>query len=430
MDSKLYLRFWLSFAFCLFCVFIFAFSLSQSRSLKKEKNFLKQNIKLDSLLYLNQLNKKLEFLIAGINQIKQEGIIPTQSHLSALLLIHQSKIEKIYLESTANSQTDELTKLTKIIETSQLHINPADKPKIQFKKIKEDNKNYFILIRAVSKDKQEIAFFKNNSSFFKIPALKNEGSHFVATDSKNNIIFYNVKIKRHRRDQLLERFLKTGASKYITIKNKKKSDTDLYYLHKWEKTNLYLISQLKNSALISKSAFFAKQKHSRILILTFIVLFCCGLYLFWLELSSLALAYTFLKSAIISFSKEGVFPLSQSKNPLLYFYNNRNILLNKKKLSDEGTDKSADKTFQTIIRAELEKLKSRYPNMTARENFNSNVKVFGFERFLRTVIHELLLNSLESMGAMEKQEIDLTVTEKENNLVFSIRDYGIGLPNT
>ena len=427
MASKFYLRCWLSFAFCLVCVFIFAFALSQSSSLKKEKDFSKQALKLDSLLYLNQLNKQLEFLIDNMNQIKQEGVIPSQSPLFALFLIHQRKIETAYLESSSNSESKELAELSKVIETNQLYINSADKPKTQFKKVKDDSKNYTILIRAISTDKQEIAFFKNNSPIFKMPYLKNKDSYFVTADHKNNIIFYNAKIKKSSRVQLLDRFLKTSSSKYITIRNKKKSDTDLYYLQKWRKTNLYLISQLKNSNRISKSAFFERGGRSWILALTFFVLFCLSLYLFWMELSFLVSAYSFLQSAVISFSKIGSFPLSQSKNPLLYFYNNRHSLLNKKQLSEKLKSETEEKTFQSVVREELEKLKPRYPNMTVHKNFKSNVKVFGFERFLRTVIQELLLNGLESMGAMEKQKIDLTILEEESNLVFSVRDYGVGL---
>ena len=430
MNSKPYLRFWLSFTFCILCVFAFAFSLSKLNSLKTEKNSLKQVIKLDSLLLLSRLDEKLDFLIDRMEQIKLKGVLLPNSPFSKLITLHKNQIESFYLESPSEIKEINLAQLQKIIDSNLSLITSAKKDEIQFKKIKENNKSHFILIRSIAKDKQEIAFFKRNTRFFKLSQSKEKGIQFVTVTKNNNIFFYDTKIKKLRRAQLLESLLKASSdtSKYMAVKNKKKSDTELYYLRKWKKTNLYLISQLKKSALISKSVFFEKLKYKWTLILTF-VLFCVSAFAFWFYLSSLVSAYNFLKSVVISFSENGKFPLSPPKNPLLYFYNNRNTLLAKKEQISELTDKPENESFQSLIKKEVKSLKSRWPNMTVKEDFHSNVKAFGSNRFLKVLIHELLLNALESMGAMEKQEIKLTLTEEKNNLVFSIRDYGEGAPD-
>ena len=414
-------------------------------------------IKINSLLLLSQFNEKLSFLKSHIEQTKQTGSILPKSPFSKLILLHQNQIEKIY--DIRSEKPDELSlqkeainsdssdrasrkqskiqfqkrkelkgQLKEIIDS--LPLNQVSRDKIYFTKIKENNKSYLVGIHRFNKDWKSAVFFKNNSDFFKFDPSKDTDIYFTTVTANNYMAFHNKILKKKRRSQLLESLLKTSSdsSKYITIKNKKTSDIDFYYLSQWEKTNLYLISQFKNSVFIS-SVFSAKMKYTWVLVLTF-VLFCLSLFAFWLNLSSLISAYAFLKSAVISFSNNRLFPLSQSKNPLLYFYNNRSAILNKKEPLAEEQDKPEDTTFQGLIKSEINQLKSRYPNLVVTEDFHSNVKIFGIKKFLKTVIHELLLNALESMGAKEKQQILITLKEENNNMVFSIRDYGSGLPDT
>ncbi|MCY4321026.1 MAG: ATP-binding protein, partial [Bdellovibrionaceae bacterium] len=113
-----------------------------------------------------------------------------------------------------------------------------------------------------------------------------------------------------------------------------------------------------------------------------------------------------------------------SKNFLLYFYNNRISFLNKNE-ENKLEEKTENKSFQSLIKNEVEKLKSSYPNMEVTENFHTNVKIFSGDKRFRNVIHELLLNALEAMGTQEKQKIDITLTEKKNELIFCVRDYGV-----
>ena len=421
VNKKLYLSFWAPFLLCLFWVFAFSFMLFHSKFLKKEDDFLKQTVKLNSFLILKQLNKKLEFLDNNIQQIKKEEKAPFQSPFSKLIVFHQNEIEKVYLADPAYSKKTQSTDPLELISNSDLNTIQTHKLKYQFKKINKNNKSQFLFIKKKAKDRLEIAVFKANSSFFKLPYLKDNNNAFVAVNNKNNIIFYNTQMKKSRIKKLIESFLKTKTPTYITVNNKKQSKKEIYYLQKWESANLYLISQ--SHSAVSNFMFLKLSKSRGILTLIFI-LFFFSLLVYWFQFSYIISAYNFLKFSIISFCETRQFPFSQSKNPLLYFYNNRLELLNKQETTFEQKDEVKGKTFQCIIKDELKKLKSQYPNMEIKEDFNSNVKVFGFERFLRTLIHELLLNALEAMGAMEKQPIDLSIEEKENHIVFSVRDYG------
>ena len=425
MNSKLYLRFWLSFLFSLLCVLSFSINLYKFNSLKTKKEFLKQNVKSDSLFVLSELNKKLKFLINSIDEIKQKESMPSNHPFSKLITLQKNKIEKTYLNLSSEVKITE-NEIQKIVDAILASSTSSKKLKIQFKKIKHKGNSHIVLIHLSDKGVQDIAFFKNKKSFFKIPPLKRTNIHFTTVTSKNDFIFYETKLKKYRRAQVLESFVKnnkTSNSKYISIKAKKKSPAQIYYLHKWTNTNLYLISYLKNSTGISQFVFLPTVKYKWTLVLIFI-LFCISLFLFWFYLSSLISAYSFLKLALTSFSEGEKLPLSPpSKNFLLYFYNNRISFLNKKE-DKKLEEKTEDKSFQSLIRTEVKKLKSRYPNMEVTENFHTNVKIFNSDRRFKALIHELLLNALEAMGTLEKQKIVLTLKEEKDNLVFCVRDYG------
>ncbi|MDE0092031.1 MAG: hypothetical protein OXN83_01950, partial [Oligoflexia bacterium] len=154
---------------------------------KKENNFLKQNIKLDSFSFLSQLDRKLELLENSLQQIKKEEAIPPQSPFFKLAII-ENETEKVYLENSLNLEDRNSTSLIELIKSP--HLNQTGQLEFQFKKIKENKKSYFILIKSISKNKKEIAFFKKDSSFFKLPSKK-QNRQFVTANDKNDIVFYS-----------------------------------------------------------------------------------------------------------------------------------------------------------------------------------------------------------------------------------------------
>ena len=411
-------------------------------------------MRLNNFILLNELEKKLELLDNYIEQIKKKGVIPKDSPLEKLIIIDQKQIKKIYLadiEATnlkninknvktvpplssknknlelSSKTTESLSHLEKMITGITLDTERKDQSKIYFTKIKEQSKNYLVGIRFLDNKQKELLYFKKQSDFFKIQA-SNTNIYFITVTNKNQVVFYNKIIKKNQRSKILKSFIEQPpkSSKYITVKSKTNSSAKFYFLNKWQTANLNLIIQSKNSNLIS--TLFSKQiKYTWVLALA-VVLFFLSLFIFWHQLSTLSSAYNFLKSTLISFNESRQFPLDSSKNPLLYFYNNRIADLNKKP-APLLKEESKNLSFQSLIKKELKLLKASYPNLKVEEDYSSNIKIFGAERFLKTVIHEIMLNALESMGTMEIQRIDLNLKEEKNNIVFSVRDYGIGLKN-
>ena len=159
----------------------------------------------------------------------------------------------------------------------------------------------------------------------------------------------------------------------------------------------------------------------------------------------------FLKFAFLSFDKTGLFPpeAGGGKNPLLSFYGNRVNFLNRR--MRQARDKTGQEigqseesgggrrrnqphtslNFLQILQEELDKLKLKTPNLAVREIYKFDARVFGFEKFCRIIIKELLSNGIEAMGGLKKPCLDLYVQKdiqkKGEVLLFSVRDYGKGL---
>lgn len=59
---------------------------------------------------------------------------------------------------------------------------------------------------------------------------------------------------------------------------------------------------------------------------------------------------------------------------------------------------------------------------------DENITINGDINSLVQVINNMISNSIQSYNGKPEQNIDLTVEQKDNNIVFSIKDYGPGLP--
>ena len=201
-----------------------------------------------------------------------------------------------------------------------------------------------------------------------------------------------------------------------------------YYLQEWGGTNLLFI--VKKDIYPDFFDFLISEKQITYLILFFaLAILAFFLFISYSKTALIVKAYSFLKTAFISFSETRQFPAASSKNPLLFFYRNRQELLNELEKQNEPETKR-NIQLQELIKQELQKLKARHPNLIIKENFQTDIRLLGFERFLKTIVSELLLNAVESMGAMKEQKIDISVKEEKEYLVLSIKDYGIGLKDT
>ena len=62
-------------------------------------------------------------------------------------------------------------------------------------------------------------------------------------------------------------------------------------------------------------------------------------------------------------------------------------------------------------------------------NVDENTTIKGNISSLVQVINNMISNSIQSYNGKPEQQIDLTVSKEENNIIISIRDYGSGLPD-
>ena len=474
-------RFWLS-----FFIFSLAFLLTgyfAGSLLAKldfvvlERSLLKESIKLESLLHLEQLNKKLDFLIKEGESVQNEGKILPDSPFFAFVVLNPSQTEEVYIsddsfplsvisqkqsESSNKEQTEakpekerpgpgleeedlfeEQIKQEKrniLIELSEKAALQTALGDFEFKSLKAPGRRQSIIVfvRSFGEEGHGIAFLKKDRKFFKLQTdfLKEKevkSKEIFVVNAKGQLFFHTDDSKAFKvfgKKSPVRKFLKKLSqeqilkSSYFSSKPQKKSGYEnLYHFHKWNKGDLFLVSKTNFPVRFFNGKTYPLTLSLWLLILYFIFIFFC------LRVSRFVSAYNFLKQAILSFSKSDLFPVVDiPKNPLLFFYKNRILFLNQKGKKDQDkTEPLVSVNFQDLIRQELEKLKSRFPRIVVKEDFNSDIKLFGFERFMRAIVHELLLNALEAMGGAKELKLDISLKEEGDQLIFSVRDYGTGL---
>ena len=243
-----------------------------------------------------------------------------------------------------------------------------------------------------------------------------------ATFNKNqDRFFYNTHIKDS--PKLIEAFFKDSSSKYITRKSKK--NQILYYLQEWKGTNLLLITQ-KEIPFHFLTAFIEKDNSFLVLVALALLFLILLIFILYSKLAVLFQAYSFLKSSVINYSETGHFPEDSSKNSFLSFYRNRQEILNEI-TKEDSIVQDENLQLQELLEQEIKKIKKKHPHLVLKEDFQIDIKMFGFQNFFRTVLNELLSNAIESMGAMKEQKIDLFLKEENQYLILSVRDYGTGL---
>ena len=75
----------------------------------------------------------------------------------------------------------------------------------------------------------------------------------------------------------------------------------------------------------------------------------------------------------------------------------------------------------------MQRLKNQFPKLDVIKDFKTDTKLWNFAYFMKKLLKELLLNSAQSMGSKDKQEITVSCREEGSNFIFSISDKGIGL---
>ena len=296
----------------------------------------------------------------------------------------------------------------------------------------------FLLSSSFGEDKVWMAFFKKEESVFPsfiAPLAKKNKSRETFIVRQNGLILTSDKKGAQtgalpKKSPLLKILRQIegdikAKSRYLKTSDKKTGRLYFHHIQKWDGEGLFLVSRqgMRAPVFSWRNAYFNFGLTACVLLFVFIF------RLFLIRLLCLLSAYRFLKQAFLIFNKTGLFPESP-KNPLLYFYNNRKMFLNQRQ--KDSFEKNKDTitgrfNIREIIRQETAKLKTRFPQMDVREDFDFDTRVFGFEKFLRSLIHELFLNGLEAMGGLKEPRLDLSLREEKGYLVFSVRDYGIGI---
>ena len=224
----------------------------------------------------------------------------------------------------------------------------------------------------------------------------------------------------------LERNRSIKSEWFVKMNRKNNKDSILFYIKEWNSSNLFLITKrnIKNPVLFQSKA-------------SWLWFGVCGLFalfifsLLFLIIHPLFFAYESLKSVFIYLGKTGTIPswLDYSKNSFLYFYKNWSFLVCKRRNRSEQEDFNpvTNKTFQDVAEEEILKLKEKFPHISIKWNIKSDIKLWGFSYFMKRILHELFLNSLESMGGSKNPELIVSAWEKEDQFIFSIQDKGCGL---
>jgi len=73
-------------------------------------------------------------------------------------------------------------------------------------------------------------------------------------------------------------------------------------------------------------------------------------------------------------------------------------------------------------------LKSSLTTLNIDCKIDKNTALQGNINSLVQVINNLISNAIQAYGDKQNQSIDLTISQKDNNIVISVRDYGSGIP--
>ncbi len=418
----------------------------QSYENQNQERHIRERFKQEQFFYFKSLDVKSLFLEKKIQQALKKRRVGAKSPLSALMILDdKGRVKKYFWRDKDSSFKKKIIsnrkKITSFIKDVERSSSKNSFYFDVFSFNKKDKINMVILegghFSFLKNKKQIIIGFLRDNNFFQINPISNEElpkiQKMFLVNSKGRLLFHNdsqhlFKIlpkKSSVRKSIQDFYYGLDKRKWFLKNPKGKNKMEIAYVQKWKGKDAFLVTKESvSSPLLVFNSWFLKWS-----------LFCLGIFLLIFmglifTVSPLFSAYNYLKSFFIYFARTGEVPSwSQDiKNPFLYFYNNRNeqfrYFRQDKEISE--TD-SKTQTFQSLLQAEVKKIKFKYPGLRVIEKFESNVKLFEFENFMRTILHELLLNAVESMGSYETQDIIISSKEDGKWFIFSIKDGGVGL---
>ena len=287
-----------------------------------------------------------------------------------------------------------------------------------------------------------IGFIKNKSFFHLISPLGDAGEDKEAflVDSQGRLVFHSHPRRVRKilppKSSLLKSIrdpAKKGKNSWFLKIKKASGEREIFYIKRWKKGEGFLAARQRRGPFVFQGGGWPLKWGALHLIAAFLIFLSAALIAL-----PLASAYRYMKFALIHIGKTGLLPpfREKSRNPFLSFYGNWRLLIgkwlsDKKRAEEEAADKSAavaagGSSFQSLARAQAEKLKSRYPGLAMEENFQADIKLWGFGHFMKMILQEIFLNAIEAMGGSRSQKMIISSRIESDQFVFSLRDYGAG----
>ncbi|MGI9548594.1 MAG: ATP-binding protein [Bdellovibrionales bacterium] len=424
----------------------------QSYEYQQKQTLVKQSIQKSQKVYFKSLDSQFLKLEQKLQKTLKERSIKTSSPFLALMVWDRSRkkiVQKYFLRGL--SKTSSARRVSSFVKSFDEPLPSSFEFDTLFLKKKK--------IPVVILKGQEIPALKNNRylvfGFLKDPYFfkrqtvfsKNKDKKIFLVNRQGRLLFHNN--SKHLFKVLPQKsIVRKSIKKFNSQKNpyqlllssyggqkkgtdfiskwKKKDKKELTFIQEWQGKGAFLVSRQDLDFPLFVFNSWALKWSVVCLSLFFLCFF--GLVF---TISPLFSAYSYLKTSFISLASTGEMPYLREglKNPFLYFCKNRSQQLASlsKKAETPIKDIPKNRTFQGLLREEVKKLKFKYPGLKVIEKLETNVKLFGFESFMRILLYELLLNAIESMGAKDTQNILVSSSEKEDQFVFSVKDAGNGL---
>ena len=468
MNLRFLFPFFISGLLALLTALFGGFLFEQDRRIEREELYLKNNLKLSGALYKERWQRQRDLLTREMES-RPHRMDFSQSPLFALLTIKEDQTTEADFASlemwpaglrqklsstpengaeeqreaplreekdTKREEPDVKAFLREIVE-KVLSEKSGDSflsqpfphgEKGAFKFFRNFKPALVVFFQSLDNGGWRIAFFKEDRAFFTLKDFSSgrKGKEAFVLNREGRIVFHSSESKIFKSFskksfvwKSIEQFRKSPRQTALKEKGQK-----IYYFQKVGGLYLVVKSSLPPPPLFYFGDF------SFISGFLCLLLFCLALTFFFVRIFSLSRAYHFLKLAFLSFSRTGTFPPSpSSKNSLLYFYGNRRDFLSDRFQEEERRASPSDLNFRDLVLREAEKLRDRFPGLCIEEKFDFDVKVFGFEKFARALIQELLSNAAEAMGGLKEPRIDLSLKKQGEELVFCVKDYGTGVPD-
>lgn len=439
MNFKFWLSLFVSVCFPLLIFFFWGLLFINSYKQETKENLVKHTLKKDHQVYMSSLEAQLSFLEIQAQDALKNKSLTEKSPFSSLILIDPS--QKGFLKEYS-------------FKNRVSYANNNSFKKSMNALVKDFNEDFRFDVLSLGRNKKNIIIFKEifllNSKtknivigllkeepFFRfIPSLvREQEKRTLILNSQGRIVFHSEPqhiFKILKQDSSLRRTIQNLTQRDQTdlvLKTHKKQDfRELSYVQKWDRGQLFLVTQRVWSQPFLAVNSWVFQWMTFCLIVFLLIFVGTAI-----TVSPIFSAYSFLKSFIIHFAStgKGLVSYDKIKNPFLYFYKNRiekfksfnHLNLGSKDLNPPPQSG----TFQTVLQDEVNKLKLKYQGLSVEEQLDSNIKLWNFESFMRTLLHELLLNAIESMGASDHQKVTVSCWEEDKKFIFSVRDQGVGL---